>query len=326
MVGSRCDRARRFIVHTLLLAVAGGSWCEPARAQSAAAPALDASDQAIGSPEQRASGNPTARLSQWASPLTGIERERAALLALRLGELIKRESLPLWLSAGYVGVGALGTGLSAFAVSDDPRVGVPWLAGFGIATAVTACTLGSAEDTRRRALQSVGYLPMAGLLFGIAMSGEDARLPQLTTAATAAGYLGTSILSAINAIASNGVGIAVQRRNYARIATPSDRASLTTAQLIRIEADFISRKPALPYWLVMAPIGVSGAVALAPAFDGDRTDRTRALSAALGSLAILNFAVALAVEHPVASYQSDLGKLKLTAIASGTGLALVGSF
>lgn len=311
----------------LLLAVSTARAIEsPELALEASAPATPAALSGV--PDSGAAGPipPHAQSLKIEPTLSGEDRERAALLTLHTSELVRRESIPLWLSIGFVGVEAAGTAALMATWRDEPRWLLPVTFGWGLTTVASATSLFGSEDSRRRTLASVGFLPAASLALGAALAVPDERLPRLSSGAYAAGALATSVLASVNALLEHGVPIETLRSNLQALSDPSQRARLTAAELARYERDFWSRQRAIPLGITFAPMAIGGLVALYPAFDTDRTPRARWLAVAFGSAGLLSGLAGLLSEHPVAAYRSDLRRLRLTPVFIGNGVALFGTF
>lgn len=252
-------------------------------------------------------------------------RERATLLTLHTRELVSRESMPLWFSAGFVGAGAVAT-VALVAFPEQRREFVPASFACGVTTVASAISLFGSEDSQRRTLASVGFLPGTGVALSLALSVPDYRLPQLSSSAYAAGAFGTAAMASISALLEDGVPIATLRANLIALEDPTRRARLTSRELSRYERDFLSREHPIPLAVIFAPMGIGGLVALYPALERDRTPSARALAVTLGAAGIFVELAGLLSEHPVSGYRSDLNKLRLAPVFTASGVGLSGSF
>jgi hypothetical protein len=301
-----------------------------ASATDAVPPVVASQRVALAAPASATPPNGSTSLATPVSPLAttslAAQHERVALLALHMDDLVNRESMPIWLTATAAGVGALSTALSAGATRDTPKFAVPWMLGSGVMAVASTVSLFYSEDAQRRTVLSVSYLPLAGILIGGGLAANEDRVPRLSLMSLGIGYVGADAFSMINSVTAHGVSIDTLRGYRERLATPEGRASLTAQELAQMEAAFVSREPLIPYWLVMSPIGVAGAVALVPAFDAHRTHDARTASAVLGTVGLLQFALSPANQHPVSAFRFELGRLKLSAMSTGNGAALTGIF
>jgi hypothetical protein len=133
-------------------------------------------------------------------------------------------------------------------------------------------------------------------------------------------------LNLTNAMATKSVPIARLREERELLSDPVRRARLRPAELRAVEADFFSRKPLLAPWVATLPLGIGAAVALAPAFDEQRTERARWSSGLLGGAGLLFWITSLSWEHPVDTYRYDVRRLRLAPVVTASGVGVLGTF
>lgn len=258
-------------------------------------------------------------------------RERATLLAAHLPDEIKLETVPpalLWLGA------AIGTGvtvLSAILPSHDPAEKALWIAAPATYTAADVTAL-LVPGEYQRSVQMAGFTLGSGSLWA-AMGRIDPQsgISAVTPVALSAGYYTSGALELLSLALSHPAPLARLRSDYAAIRTPAGRARSTAASVDATERDFRSSEPAIPRWLLAAPIVVGGLVATVPAFDSKLSDSDRALDGAIGGTTALFGLLLASVPEPYSQYLDDLGRTGLHVSAApvatgGAALLVSGQF
>jgi hypothetical protein len=257
------------------------------------------------------------------------ERQRAALLDVHIGDELMRDQ-PLPALAGVI-LSWAGTGGSALFIPVDKGAGITWTSSFAVtAIANTAAAFGD-EDAQFEEAQAVAFLPAGGLTLGLALADHQPLMPRLAPGGAGAGFIGFSVLSALNMLMWHHVPIAQLRADRTRLRA-AQSSTLSRTELAQIEHDLMTFERPIPSWALALPIVVGGSVALVPAFERRSSAADRAWSIGYGSLAFLfavGFGIGGAYSAPRA-YTSDLQRagLQLIPLAShdSLGLSLSGRF
>lgn len=258
------------------------------------------------------------------------ERQRAALLNVHIGDELMRDQ-PLPALPGVI-LSWAGTGGSALFIPVDKGAGITWTSTFAVtAIANTAAAFGD-EDAQFEEAQAVAFLPAGGLTLGLALADRQPLMPRLAPGGAGAGFIGFSVLSALNMLMWHHVPIAQLRADRARLRTAARSSALSRAELAQIEHDLMTFERPIPSWALALPLVVGGSVALVPAFERRSSAADRAWSIGYGSLAFLfalGFGIGGAQSAPRA-YASDLRRAGLELIPLATrdslGLSVSGQF
>lgn len=258
------------------------------------------------------------------------DERRAALLDLHIDDELSRDTgLP---PLPGVILSWAGTAGSALLIPADKGAGIAWTSAFAVtAVANTAAAFGT-EDTQFETTQAVGLIPIGGLTLGLALADHRTFMPRLTPGGAGAGFVGFSVLSALNMVLWHHVPIATLRADRARLRTRAQRAALSRADAAQIERDLMTFERPIPGWALGLPLFVGGSVALVPAFERSSTASDRAWSIGYGSIAFL-FGLGVGIGDAFSgprAYVSDLHRagLQLTPLASrdSLGLSVSGQF
>ncbi len=248
-------------------------------------------------------------------------RERATLLAAHLPDEIKLETVPpalLWIGAA---TGAGATVLLAVLPSQDT-------AGKALSIAAPATYLTADVAALLAPGEYQHSIAMAGLFLGTgslwASTGRidpQSDIRAVTPVALSAGYYASGALQLLSLALSRPAPLSRLREDYAAIRTPAGRARSTSGSVDAIERDFARSDPAIPGWLVAAPIIAGGLVATAPAFDGNVPDSDRALDGAIGGTTALFGLLLASAPEPYSQYVDQLGRagLRVAAAPMSTG-------
>jgi hypothetical protein len=249
------------------------------------------------------------------------------LLAASLNDYLDQTRGTKPIGGLFAGLGAFGLGTLLFLEYDGSSV--PWLAaGYGSMLVGGASVFLLPEASQRDVLFLGVFAATGGIWTGLTVM-MDA--PPLTSVALASGYFTTSVLVGTNMLFGLPTARSVLQRDYQAVRTPAQRAALSEAQVASIEDHFRGTKRAIPPWALYLPMVLGGAVAAAPAFDGDRTHHERFVSGWAGGLSIVIGSAFMAVPVPFSEYEdrSKAAGLQIgvaPGAAGSPGLSLVGRF
>ncbi|MDC0677616.1 hypothetical protein [Sorangium atrum] len=256
-------------------------------------------------------------------------RERAALLATHLPDVIRLHSAGKGVPILVSGIGGASLALSLTAAPAEPRF-LALTAGSATLLAGGIAALAVPEAYRRETVGAAALLSQGSVWLGLAFFTESG-FGRVAPVALSSGYYLSGLLSCLNLALSGYPPVSRLRADHALVATSEWRARLSGAQIASIERDLLTTAPAIPSWAIHLPIALGGVAATVPAWDGDLPAETRMLSLTSGLLASAwSLGAMFDPEHPVQSYQRDLRRAGLQVAPSGpdsnVGLTISGKF
>ncbi len=248
-------------------------------------------------------------------------RERATLLATKLPDAIQERNIGTAPPAIMIGVGVL-SGVVYVGTDFQHQ---PVLASSLIAVGGGTSYFLLSETHRNEALQ-LASRALQGTFYHWLGDLSDPGLDR-SLYAIASGYYTAALLEGLNLALSRHPGITRLRHDYARVASPEGRSTISAEELAAIERDFLATERPIPRWLVGLPLVLGGGVALVPAFESDVESQERTLAGIFGTLTILQGLTQL-IPDAVGQYRSELGRVQLGAapLRGGGALVLSGSF
>jgi hypothetical protein len=260
-----------------------------------------------------------ARAQEGASFFSGDSQHRR-VLTQRMDETIRQQVAAEIIGSVDVAFGTVFVVVGATQWQKDRPLAMTFVVGFGTMDALVVSSLFMSRDARSSILEGAIHVTPALAAFGFAVADNPGPFPRLTTGSMAIGYGLASTVTIINR-ALTPTPYTVLRAHRARLDEPRD---LTDQERRSMHLAMLGARGPLPRWLGGAPMVITGAVAMAPAFDDSYAKNSRYIAGLGGGLQLLTGLVNLS-SGPVGRYENDVKTLGIS-IAAAPGGAMVHGF
>lgn len=259
--------------------------------------------------------------AQEAPPFFSGDSQHRRVLTQRMDEAIRQQVAAEIIGSVDVAFGTVFLVAGATQWQKDRPLATTFVVGFGAMDALVVSSLFMSRDARSSILEGVVHVAPALAGFGLAVADNPGPFPRLTTGSMAVGYGLASTVTIVNR-ALTATPYSVLRAHRARLDEPRD---LSDQERRSMHLAMLGARGPLPRWLGGAPMLITGAVAMAPAFDDNYAKNSRWIAGLGGGLQLLTGLVNLS-GGPVGRYENDVETLGISVAAAPGGAVLHGVF